>query len=177
VSTHDDVDLDFSLDGRVALVTGGGSGIGAAIASAFARKGARIAIADLAEDAAAAGAAALGEPAAAFGCDVADPASVAAAVQQVQGRPVRRAVGGGRGRRLPRVRRGRDDQRCGSAGGRRVHRPLNGVGEASPLRRVRNTATMAAVKAGSSPGSAGVDLGSRSVRDPPRAGDERRPRT
>ena len=36
------VDLDFRLDGEVALVTGGASGIGAAIGAAFAAKGARI---------------------------------------------------------------------------------------------------------------------------------------
>ena len=47
--SHHPVDLDFRLDDKVALVTGGASGIGAAIASAFATKGARIAVADLAE--------------------------------------------------------------------------------------------------------------------------------
>jgi NAD(P)-dependent dehydrogenase (short-subunit alcohol dehydrogenase family) len=35
------VDFDFGLTGKVALVTGGAAGIGAAIAAAYARKGAR----------------------------------------------------------------------------------------------------------------------------------------
>ena len=41
------IDLDFSLKGKRALVTGGASGIGAAICSAFAAKGARVAVVDL----------------------------------------------------------------------------------------------------------------------------------
>ena len=43
------MDLDFRLDGAVALVTGGASGIGAAIAAALSAKGARIAVVDLNE--------------------------------------------------------------------------------------------------------------------------------
>ena len=50
--TDPHVDLDFSLAGKTAVVTGGASGIGAAIASAFALKGARVAILDLSLDAA-----------------------------------------------------------------------------------------------------------------------------
>jgi multiple sugar transport system ATP-binding protein len=39
--------LDFSLQGKRALVTGGGAGIGAAICEAYARKGARVAVVDI----------------------------------------------------------------------------------------------------------------------------------
>ncbi|MFO1073277.1 MAG: D-threitol dehydrogenase [Geminicoccaceae bacterium] len=77
--------FDFSLAGKVAAVTGAASGIGAAIAEAFAAKGARIALLDRNEAAAAGRAAALPE-AAAFACDVTDPASVQAAVAAVTAR-------------------------------------------------------------------------------------------
>lgn len=81
--TAPQVDLDFSLAGKIALVTGGASGIGAAIASAYARKGAQLAILDLQQEAADAMAATLGNGARAFSCDVADRASVEAAVAAV----------------------------------------------------------------------------------------------
>lgn len=80
---------DFSLEGKLALVTGAGSGIGAAIATAYAAKGARVAVLDLNLPAATAQAAAL-PGAQAFACDVADPDSVTAAVAAVEaamGRP------------------------------------------------------------------------------------------
>jgi NAD(P)-dependent dehydrogenase (short-subunit alcohol dehydrogenase family) len=77
------VDLDFRLDGRVALVTGGASGIGSAIASAFAAKGARIAVVDLNESGAAEAAAALPTESKGFRCDVADPDSVTEVVDAV----------------------------------------------------------------------------------------------
>lgn len=65
------------------MVTGGGSGIGAAIASAFAAKGARIAVVDLNADAAQDHAATLGGDSRGFRCDVSDPASVTATVEEV----------------------------------------------------------------------------------------------
>ena len=78
--TPPDIDLNFPLTGKVALVTGGASGIGSAVASAFAAKGARIAVLDINAEIAQAKADALGDIARAFVCDVADPASVEKAV-------------------------------------------------------------------------------------------------
>jgi NAD(P)-dependent dehydrogenase (short-subunit alcohol dehydrogenase family) len=69
-TTEPAVDFDFRLDGLVAVVTGGASGIGAAIASAFAAKGATVAIADLAT-------------AGGYVCDVSDPVSVESTVAAV----------------------------------------------------------------------------------------------
>jgi NAD(P)-dependent dehydrogenase (short-subunit alcohol dehydrogenase family) len=75
------IDMDFSLKGKRALVTGGASGIGAAICDAFVGKGARVAVADLNIDAARAQAKALGNGAISLACDVADPISVNRAVE------------------------------------------------------------------------------------------------
>jgi len=77
------VDFDFGLDGKAALVTGGAAGIGSAIAAAYATKGARIAVVDLNETAAAKTASALPTESRGFCCDVADPDSVRSAVDAV----------------------------------------------------------------------------------------------
>ncbi|ANI38813.1 SDR family oxidoreductase [Mycolicibacterium vaccae] len=82
-NTEPVVDLGFPLSDKVALVTGGGSGIGAAIVSAFAAKGARIAVVDLDGGAAAARAAEAGPDSRGFACDVSDPTSVTATVESV----------------------------------------------------------------------------------------------
>lgn len=83
-TTEPVVDFDFRLDGSVALVTGGASGIGAAIAAALSSKGARIAVVDLNE--AGATDVAQGLPGSrGFGCNVADPDAVTAVVDAVIG--------------------------------------------------------------------------------------------
>ena len=71
----------FRLDGKVAVVTGGGSGIGAATCRAFAEQGARVVVADVSEAGGRAVADELGDPKAVF-CrtDVTDLASLQAAV-------------------------------------------------------------------------------------------------
>lgn len=74
-------------EGRVALVTGGGSGIGEGIVARLARSGHRVAIADLADsEPVAAAAREAGGECVALQCDVSDAASVAAAREQVEER-------------------------------------------------------------------------------------------
>ena len=60
------------LDGKIALVTGAGSGIGAAIAKAMAEAGARVVAVDVNGEAAGRSAQAIGGQAVAMACDVAD---------------------------------------------------------------------------------------------------------
>jgi meso-butanediol dehydrogenase / (S,S)-butanediol dehydrogenase / diacetyl reductase len=78
---------------RVAIVTGGGSGLGKATAQRFAEEGAHVAVLDLAAEAAEGVATQLrdgGAKAQAYAADVSDPASVEAAVSAVAadlGRP------------------------------------------------------------------------------------------
>ena len=64
----------MQLQGKVSVITGGGSGIGAASARAFAAKGAKVVVADLNGDAAAAVADEIGGLA--IGCDVSNEAAI-----------------------------------------------------------------------------------------------------
>lgn len=68
------------LDGKVSIVTGAASGIGAATARRFVVEGATVVLADVQEEAAEALAAELGAQAIAARTDVSDEASVAAVV-------------------------------------------------------------------------------------------------
>ena len=68
-----------SLARQVAVITGGGSGIGAATARAMAKEGAEVAILDRDLDAAKAVAKKIGGKALAVECDVTDPPSIRAA--------------------------------------------------------------------------------------------------
>ncbi len=75
--------LSVRLDGAVAVVTGGASGIGLAIAERYAASGAPVMILDRDEQAATAAAAQVGSGARAYGCDVTSSASVREAVAAV----------------------------------------------------------------------------------------------
>jgi 3-oxoacyl-[acyl-carrier protein] reductase len=69
------------LDGKTALVTGAGSGIGKCIAETYAREGASVAVVDLDTEAAKNVARAIGNNAIALRCDVSKKADFAAAVE------------------------------------------------------------------------------------------------
>ncbi|MET0269429.1 MAG: glucose 1-dehydrogenase [Sphingomonas sp.] len=68
------------LEGKVAVITGAGSGVGRAATTLFAQHGAKVIAADIDAAAAQATAAAVGAAVIGVGCDVADEASVTAAV-------------------------------------------------------------------------------------------------
>jgi NAD(P)-dependent dehydrogenase (short-subunit alcohol dehydrogenase family) len=75
------VDLKFRLDDKTALITGGASGIGKAIAEAFAEQGARVIIVDVNLEAATKTAQEIGADNLALSCDVAKSESVNACVE------------------------------------------------------------------------------------------------
>jgi len=74
------------LRDKVAIITGGGRGIGAAICDRYAEEGARVVVADILEKEAAAVAASIGRGAFALGLDVTRRASIDAMVKAVVGR-------------------------------------------------------------------------------------------
>ena len=68
----------MNIEGQAAIVTGGGSGLGAQTAREFARRGARVTVLDINGDAAASVAQEIGG--AGVRCDITDAASVEAAL-------------------------------------------------------------------------------------------------
>lgn len=74
----------LDVDGRVALVTGGGAGIGAATARALAARGARVAAVDRDLEAARATVATLAVPGLALEADVTDRAGMAAVCERIR---------------------------------------------------------------------------------------------
>ena len=83
IEERESMDFDFPLTDRVALVTGAASGIGEAIAQAYAGKGARVALCDLDQDQAEQRARDMSGPARAYRCNVADSDSVRQCVADV----------------------------------------------------------------------------------------------
>ena len=77
------IDMSFPLTNKVAVITGGASGIGKAIAQAYHDKGAKVVIVDLQLEAAQTQAALIGDGVLAYNCDVSDLESVKSVVSAI----------------------------------------------------------------------------------------------
>lgn len=77
------IDLSFPLTDKVAVVTGGASGIGKAIAQAYHDKGVKVVIVDLQLQTAQTQAASIGDDVLAYACDVSDFESVKSVVSAI----------------------------------------------------------------------------------------------
>lgn len=77
------IDMSFPLNGKVAVITGGASGIGRAISETFAAKGVTVAVADVQLETAEKFAQGLGNGSSAHLCDVTSPDSIHSTVEAV----------------------------------------------------------------------------------------------